>query len=632
MRTKSDKTILNKKNTLLMSPLGFALAACAPCEDPPDNRGSDQNPSRAVPTNTIVIEGNKIPTTSDPDPTSIIGTGNNDMIEITGGDDGDGDGSKAIFIKNIKIISVPEMAGQVEVVIAGGDTGVEIIQISPTDPTISYDGDLVLKNDTGDIQINVIGSHGGTVISNGSTSMEINFGAEPLNAATISTTAITANSAKTIHLTTSGTATTYTGIITSSVATGLIIYSSGALTITNPVLPSLSTVEVTTIGSFIYNTSINEANTITVGGKTGSAQFGAFGTPTNNEPITVIATGLSGGLILGAIDAGFRTAIVNLTGMTEYGTIVLGAINGDEAAIINATGTVGAIKTGIITGGNVTLSNAGGMGCVTGTANLNEQNPVGESNSANGIVAGSTATITYGTTGCDTDTVVTHGAAGALIVNMTGTIHADGLDVFGIAGTTSIEVSGDFGDGADGILIDGTAASTYQEIGLMANNYDLALIYGGAGADRIIGGAGADRIIGGAGADRIDGGAGENYLVGGDGADTFILNNQGYSHISDFESGSDLVSLNDGGNAVIARAVEEFMDYGTLIFDISSNLGARGILIGDDFWNNGTIINYAVASDTRQIFFDADGDWNDGSMQIGAFEPAAVIFSTDFVI
>ena len=68
-----------------MSPLGFALAACAPCEDPPNNTGADQNLPRAVPTNTFWIEEDKIPTTSDPDPTSIIGIGNNDMIEITGG-------------------------------------------------------------------------------------------------------------------------------------------------------------------------------------------------------------------------------------------------------------------------------------------------------------------------------------------------------------------------------------------------------------------------------------------------------------------------------------------------------------------------------------------------------------------
>ena len=125
------------------------------------------------------------------------------------------------------------------------------------------------------------------------------------------------------------------------------------------------------------------------------------------------------------------------------------------------------------------------------------------------------------------------------------------------------------------------------------------MIYGGAGSDTIyvLGDEGNDNIYGGDGDDIISGGAGENYLVGGDGADTFILNNQGYSHISDFESGSDLVSFNDGGDAVIAIAVEDSNDYGTLIFDISSNLGLRGVSIGDDFWNNGTIINYAVASD-----------------------------------
>ncbi|MDA8771122.1 hypothetical protein N9M97_06285 [Planktomarina temperata] len=626
MRTKLDKKKLNKK-TLLMSPLGFALAACVPCEDPTDNTGDDQNLPRAVPTNTFWIEAGKVTTISDPDPTSITGIGINDLAEIIGGG---GIESKVVIIEGIPIVSVPNMGGQVEVVITDGDTGVEIIQIVPTDPTISYGGDLMITGDTGDIQINVIGSHGGTVTSNGSTSMEIYFGAEPVNRTTISTTAITANSAELIYLTTSGTATTYTGIITSPVATDFTIYSAGALTITNPFLPSLSTIYVMTNGPFIYNTAINDASTIAVGGKTGSVSFGTLGTSTNNEPITVIATGLSGGLTLGAINAGSKTATVNVTGMTEYGEISFSTINGGEAAFINAAGTIGNIKTGIITGGTVTFTNAGGIGCVTGTTNLDEKNPVGESNSANGFVAGSTATITYGNTGCDTDTVVTHGAAGGLIVSMTGTIHADGLDVFGIAGTTSIAVSGNFGDGPDGVFINSLASMNNQLISLDATNYDQSLIYGGAGSDTIyvLGDEGNDNIYGGDGDDIISGGAGENYLVGGDGADTFILNNQGYSHIADFESGSDLVSFNDGGDAVIAIAVEDSNDYGTLIFDISSNLGLRGVSIGDDFWNNGTIINYAVASDLGVVFFDADGDWTAGSVQIAQLYGS--VSATDF--
>ena len=62
--------------------------------------------------------------------------------------------------------------------------------------------------------------------------------------------------------------------------------------------------------------------------------FGTLGTPTNNEPITVIATGLSGGLTLGAIDAGFRDSHGKCNWYDGiWCRLSLGAINGGEAAI-----------------------------------------------------------------------------------------------------------------------------------------------------------------------------------------------------------------------------------------------------------------------------------------------------------
>ena len=73
-------------------------------------------------------------------------------------------------------------------------------------------------------------------------------------------------------------------------------------------------------------------------------------------------------------------------------------------------------------------------------------------------------------------------------------------------------------------------------------------LVGDAGDDQLNGGTGNDTLDGGTGNDTIDGGLGNDSLVGGnDSSDTFVLRSgDGSDTISDFELGTDTLSLKDG--------------------------------------------------------------------------------------
>ena len=53
-----------------------------------------------------------------------------------------------------------------------------------------------------------------------------------------------------------------------------------------------------------------------------------------------------------------------------------------------------------------------------------------------------------------------------------------------------------------------------------------------------------------------------------------------------------------------------------IVFDTFSNIGIGGVKIGDTS-THAIEINYAVASDTGIIYYDADGNWTTGALQIG---------------
>ena len=163
---------------------------------------------------------------------------------------------------------------------------------------------------------------------------------------------------------------------------------------------------------------------------------------------------------------------------------------------------------------------------------------------------------------------------------------------------------------------------------------------GNNGADTIYGHAGGDTISGNNGQDNID-------LGLSDGAsDTVNIKNiSSNSHadtIYSFASSEDELkitntSLTSSANATGVIAVSGVPDATTIYVDTISNLGSLGVNIGDKSttYSSG---GYAYASDTGALFYDSDGNWTSGSVQVatvyvtalGGADTAANLVATDF--
>ena len=544
VRPISYKKKFNKKNVLTMPPLGLALAACAPCED------------TSTPINTINVNASDITKTgdivADPDlaPTFITGvTGWPNMLVIVGGDE-----PRRAVIENIEILLVSEMIGEVEFVVAEGDAGIRTIKILPTDDGNSYSGNLIVAGDKDAVKIDIVGSHGGAITSNSSTSIEINF--LPSRVTTV-TTEINAISANIINISAVGGSTIYRGVISAPIARDLVISSEGDFTIKNPISGVISNINIVTGGDFKFLSPITDANTITVGGCTGSVYLDSIVSQNFDSPIMLTAYCLPDGLVIGPINAGSNAVTIDLTGMDKDGSIVMGTIRGDEGVTINAAGIIGDIQTGLITGDVITLNHTGGKGAFTGSSALSPVNPVGDTSSAIGLVADSNATIIYGTTDANTGTVVTHGSEGNLLVNITGTANSDGIDIIANEDTVAIVVAGDFGQGADGIVIEGGQPNNFsRDISITAENYDASVIIGGQHSDTIYGGSDSDDIRGGAGGDSLIGGGGADLLMGDAGEDVFVfastdsgITTETADVIRDYLSGTDSIIIGTAGTA-----------------------------------------------------------------------------------
>jgi hypothetical protein len=71
-----------------------------------------------------------------------------------------------------------------------------------------------------------------------------------------------------------------------------------------------------------------------------------------------------------------------------------------------------------------------------------------------------------------------------------------------------------------------------------------------------------------------------------------------------------------------------------IVFDTSSNLGALGVNIGNrssEPTTNEKLL-YAVAFDTGEIYYDADGNWTSGSVQIGTIGVVTGLTAANFTV
>jgi len=248
------------------------------------------------------------------------------------------------------------------------------------------------------------------------------------------------------------------------------------------------------------------------------------------------------------------------------------------------------------------------------------------------------------------------------ITTIVGTSAVDALTFSGAA----VDVTVHTGGGADTFALSPGYANSIT-IGTDAWNAlgtatagDSDVVTGNTGADSVtfttgIGASGSFASIDGAAGDDIitlkDGATDYASIKGGAGADTIVL---GASHagaikvaidataatdadtITNFIHGSapgatagDLVQLGaTGTTAVTAKTVAFVGESANMIFDTSSNLGTNGVNIAN--YGSNPQVNYAVASDTGAIYYDADGNWSAGSVQVGSVGVVNGLLSSDF--
>jgi hypothetical protein len=269
------------------------------------------------------------------------------------------------------------------------------------------------------------------------------------------------------------------------------------------------------------------------------------------------------------------------------------------------------------------------------------------------VAAGSTAVLNYvGSAKADT---ITGGAANELFTMTKGDDVIDGGTKAGDADQFTAIVTAEVGTGVATVINLSDSAISATEIlsqtGLRTEG-DVAAAAGTAqtlfndsiatndasvtslaGIEQVVGTAGKDYIVAASSGTKITGGDGDDGIKLGSGQDTVVFEGivvaANASNITGFSVGAsgDIIQL-DGvvkglsdGSAVTLIAVAALKFSGDvaddLIVDTIATLGVLGANIGDLSGNNNNLHQYAIASDTGAIFYDADGNWTAGSVQIG---------------
>lgn len=180
-------------------------------------------------------------------------------------------------------------------------------------------------------------------------------------------------------------------------------------------------------------------------------------------------------------------------------------------------------------------------------------------------------------------------------------------------------------------VIDGSAMTGKLTV---TGSADINQIIGGAGDDTLTGGAGADVISGGAGNDTLIGGDGIDQLTGGAGSDTFAFNTvvsaANANNITDFVAGADGDKLRFDAATFTDYAAGATVTFATAAAAVQT-AAVDNIIIRDTAANIGTYTaaagaqaTIAIATDTGNIIYDANGDFTAGSVVIGNITAAQV--------
>jgi len=346
-------------------------------------------------------------------------------------------------------------------------------------------------------------------------------------------------------------------------------------------------------------------------------------------------------------------AAVAMTGAQLAGnaTLIIDGDGADDVFNVNTASTATASKSAdlsnvtVKTGATVTITVTGNVGADTIT----------------GGVASETFTQTIGAdayeggggTGVDTFATATSltasGSANASIGTVVN-LGSTAISAADVIANASAYISGGLTEVAAGTVAHLYAANLSTNSAEVDTIGGIENVTGSGGIDYIVGTSGNNTINGGAGADYIAGGAGADTITGGDGIDTIdlgasdaVTDKVSYfgitaaanaNNVTSFEAGAggDVVQFSDASLAVdagaftagtaIAFTTVALVGAGRdtaneIIVDTIANLGALGVTIGDESGNANNVYQIAIASDTGAIFYDADGNWTAGSVQIG---------------
>jgi len=554
----------------------------------------------------------------------------------------------------LNLVTAATTSGTVNIIANDANlTATGTTAVALTDIVITGDEDVNLGTVTTSNSINSQGSTGITTATLGASSKAISTGS--------GADAITLNGAR-IHSVDAG-----AGVdaitITSTNATSVIDGGAGNDTITIADVD-----QIVVVGGDGNDTiNVNAASGATIVGGDGTDAL-VFPAGASTPAATFSATGVES---LNITAAGNTVAFTH----TNFAGLASAVVTGDGAAdVLQVTVGTGAV------GGTLDASGLTKAATTTSTINYIAGSTgsdiitggVAAENFNLNIIRGADQ-IEGGATGIDTittsDTTVTETGSAAsvgVVLNM-GTSAVTAVNVLAnagehLAGGVSEVAAGtmaymfDLADAAtpvnskivdtisgienftstDNAGIEYVVGSDAANVLTLGNGADYA--EGGPGADTILGEAGADTLLGGDGADTITGGTGIDTITTGNGIDnvsyfaTVLAANA--NNVLDFTygTGGDVLQFSDASLAVDAGAFTAGTAIATttvalvgggrdvvneIIVDTIANLGALGVTIGDESGNANNVYQLAVSSDTGAIFYDADGDWTAGSVQIG---------------
>ena len=427
-------------------------------------------------------------------------------------------------------------------------------------------------------------------------------------------------------------------------ATDVSITAGADMDISGSVLGAAQNVSLVQNKGALDGTGVNltAVNRLTLSGADNSSAvtLGQLGSSSQDYGITVDASGLKAGLILGNTDAGSGDVTLNLAEVTgaaavgtvhgnnvtvqaaQLGTTSLGAIIADGNVSIDAMGVLGGSASAsavnvtsvtATTGDNQTISvqfdgnSDMTFGALTAdTVNLDASNYLGSIVTANvgGTVDAAIGAITA-------DAAVIKGSeigANSFTINADTLTYTGGLadDEVTTTADVTFKASGDMGAGTNSITVNASTSTTSIDISGLSNCTSSILDGTTANAAvKITGGAGADTIKASGHGDTITGGAGADIMTAGAGADIFVqgktdsgITEATADSITSFVSGTDKIKT--GTDGTVANFDTDTVAASST-FDVYK-AAADNLL-------DGTKI-YAFVDDGTNgyLFWDTDGD------------------------